>query len=174
MGGTIVPTKMLQSRLPILWRLRGNLEIVEFPNQFYLFKLGHDQDMALACLGSPWTVARRQLILTSWVPYFDPTKVYIATLPIWVSMPGLPLEYWVEDQIRKMVAPVGQFVKIDEVTRAQGRHATKAKAARALVEIDPSCGCVAEEISGGIGGVAVGGMCRSELERDEINFFSRH
>ncbi|XXG79808.1 hypothetical protein AAC387_Pa09g0802 [Persea americana] len=138
MGGTTIPTKMLQSRLPILWRLRGNLEIVEFPNQFYLFKFGHDQDMALVRLGSPWTVAGHLLILTRWVPDFDPTKVYIATLPIWVSMPGLPFEYWVEDQIRKMVAPVGQFVKIDEVTRAQGRHTTKAKAARALMEINPS------------------------------------
>lgn len=42
LGGTPIPTKILHSKLPILWRQEGNLEIVELPNQFYLFKLGHE------------------------------------------------------------------------------------------------------------------------------------
>ncbi|XXG45609.1 hypothetical protein AAC387_Pa02g0650 [Persea americana] len=87
-------------------------------------------------MGSPWKIVGQQIIMTNWVPKFDPTKAHIAELPLWVMLPGLPLEYWDPVDLHAIVAPIGTILRMDEVTQSKGRANNKAMFARALVELD--------------------------------------
>ncbi|KAJ8644646.1 hypothetical protein MRB53_006394 [Persea americana] len=85
--------KILLNRLPTVWQMRGELEVLELPNKLYLFNFNNHGDLVHARFGSPWTVVGQKLLVTNWTPNFDPSNAYIAAAPIWVLLPGLPIEY---------------------------------------------------------------------------------
>lgn len=112
--------------------------MVELPNLFFLFTFDKEEDLTHARLGSPWTVAGQRLTVTNWVPNFDPEDAVIASIPIWEPLPGLPIEYWTEECLKRIVEPVDQFIFMDNNTKSQGRLAGKAIYAKVLVEMDLS------------------------------------
>lgn len=64
-------------------------------------------------LGSPWTLAGQQLILTNWFPNSDPLEAFIAQAPMWVMLPGLPIEYWTIDLLRRITSPIGVLMRLE-------------------------------------------------------------
>lgn len=94
--------------------------------------------MERACRGSPWTIADQHLIVTGWVPNFDPTTAFIAQVLVWVMLPGLPLEYWDDHLLQMILEPLGTVLRLDEVTRSRGRANKRAMFARVLIKMDIS------------------------------------
>lgn len=47
------------------------------------------------------------------MPDFQPLLYRIKTAPIWVWLPGLPLEYWSEDSVTVVAAKIGKLLRID-------------------------------------------------------------
>ncbi|KAH9325184.1 hypothetical protein KI387_005362, partial [Taxus chinensis] len=52
------------------------------------------EDFARALLGGPWFFGRRGFYLRKWSPGFNPHTESMTQAPIWVRLPGLPLEFW--------------------------------------------------------------------------------
>lgn len=75
-----VPICTLLARLPKVSCTHGTMDIVELQNNFLLCIFTSPIDSNRVRLGSPWTIAGKPLILTPWVPNFDPTRAYIATM----------------------------------------------------------------------------------------------
>lgn len=134
-GGGFIPARILKQKLPALWRMKGSLEVLDLTHNFFLFHFGVEADLLFARAGSPWTVARKKLLMTGWIPNFDPTRAYIASFPVWVQLPSLPIEYWEEEILRQIVAPLGFFVKIDKANKTCGRSGAMAAVAHVLVEM---------------------------------------
>lgn len=86
--------------------------------------------------GSPWTVAGAPIAVTAWVPNFDPQRAYFGSAPVWVLVPGLPLDFWSEKVLGMILAPLGKFIRMGPVTQSLGRMGKKATATRILVEVD--------------------------------------
>ncbi|XP_057530832.1 uncharacterized protein LOC130809184 [Amaranthus tricolor] len=59
-------------------------------------------------------------------------KEALSTIPIWVHLPALPMEYWGERCIRKIAGLLGNVLKIDNATKNKDRLMY----ARTLVETD--------------------------------------
>ncbi|KAJ8617857.1 hypothetical protein MRB53_014043 [Persea americana] len=51
-------------------------------------------------------------------------------------LPGLPIEYWDQNHLGTILAPLGALLRLDEVTQTKGRTTNRAMFARALVELD--------------------------------------
>ena len=48
-------------------------------------------------------------------------KEDLATISIWVHLPALPMEYWGERCIRKIVGLLGNVIKVDNATKNKDR-----------------------------------------------------
>ncbi|XP_048489821.1 uncharacterized protein LOC125491779 [Beta vulgaris subsp. vulgaris] len=74
---------------------------------------------------------KKPLIMKPWSPDIDFVKEDIKTLPIWVQL-RLPLKYWEENSLHKIVSQLGDHIKRDEATR----NRDKLQFARILVEME--------------------------------------
>lgn len=118
-----------------MWCTHGKREMIELQN-FFLFKFTSPQDLDLMRAASPWKISDHHLVLTNWAPNFDPLIAVIKQIPVWIMLPGLPMEYWVADHRRKIVKPTGNLIRMDEVTLSKGRATNRAMFARVLVDMD--------------------------------------
>lgn len=64
--------------------------------------------------GSPWSFDNKILILKKWSPNFHPTKDIIDKIPLWIRLPGLPIEYWDKEVTISITSEVGKVIRIDE------------------------------------------------------------
>lgn len=53
-------------------------------------------------------------MLKQWIPNFLPTKDLIDRVPIWVHLPGLPMEYWDSNLILSIASKASKVLCIDE------------------------------------------------------------
>ncbi|KAH9318671.1 hypothetical protein KI387_020440, partial [Taxus chinensis] len=81
-----------------------------------------------------------------WYPSFDPLKESFDTYPIWVRLPGLPLQLWNRSCLIAIGDTLGSCVAVDDKTSIQ-THTTYA---RILVDLDTSK-CLPAEINLQIG-----------------------
>ena len=76
--------KWLQS----LWKIRGELGLVNLVNDFFLAKLCNQVDIKFALFGSPWMILDHYHIVRQWHLNFGPYKAAIEKVAIWVDMLG--------------------------------------------------------------------------------------
>src|SRR4051812_41038637 len=75
---------------------------VTLPNMYYneegyfIIKFTSEIDRDLVMRKGPYTIHRKPMFLHHWTPDFTLEKDMIRTLPIWITLPQLPLAYWGE------------------------------------------------------------------------------
>lgn len=67
-----------------------------------------------------------------WRPNFFAETMFIKSLPVWVCLPVLLVEYYIESWLKRDGDRIGNTIKFDDMTRAM----TKGKFARVYVEVD--------------------------------------
>jgi hypothetical protein len=67
----------LMKRLHVLWRIQGDLSLVDLGNEFFLEKFSNAEDRDLALFEGPWMVADHCLTVRRWHPNFDPDEATI-------------------------------------------------------------------------------------------------
>lgn len=83
-------------------------------------------------LAKYWHIEMTPVLLKRWSPLFDPEWEQIGAGPIWVRLPGLPLQFWSEAVFIKIGNALGTYLEYDK-TYVQ----TKKRAlARILVHLD--------------------------------------
>ncbi|XP_077231942.1 uncharacterized protein LOC143865497 [Tasmannia lanceolata] len=122
----------LQENLQRKWNLKGNIQISTLRNGFFLFRFscGEDCDQILEMGGH--TYASRPLILRRWSPGLPLEQPELSTIPIWVKLPGLPLQYWNNEGISKIGSVIGNPLYMDSKTADE----TRLNFARICVEIE--------------------------------------
>ena len=61
----------------------------------------------------------------------DLSDAFFLTTPIWVRLPGLPLEYWHEDIFKGIVGSFGELIAVDQATTSK----SKINSARLYVKV---------------------------------------
>ena len=64
------------------------------------------------CRGQ-WSFGKSTLTIKKWEPNMDLSYAFFLTTLIWVRLPGLPLEFWHEDNFRGIVGSFGDLIAID-------------------------------------------------------------
>ncbi|KAI5682027.1 hypothetical protein M9H77_03255 [Catharanthus roseus] len=109
------------------------------PHKFYVHKSGwlvfrfeifEDRDQILQ--GGPYLIYGRPLILKEMPPLFEFGPCTLSVIPIWVTLPGLPLDMWNAKLLGKICSEVGDPICTDAMTSRKERISY----ARVLVNVD--------------------------------------
>lgn len=99
-----------------------------------VFKFQNEEIRDKILSGGPYMIFGRPLMLRS-MPIcfaFDDSELLI--MPLWITLPGLPLECWNATILSKIASQVGKPITTDELTETKQRVSY----ARVLVEVDVS------------------------------------
>jgi len=72
------------------------------------------------------------LVLSSWLPFFDPYSAPITHIDQWVRISRLPWEFWDETSLTSLLQPIGSVIRLDPNTLLRN----KGRFARVCVRID--------------------------------------
>ncbi|KAI5666267.1 hypothetical protein M9H77_16120 [Catharanthus roseus] len=109
------------------------------PHKFYVHKCGwlvfrfeifEDRDQVLQ--GGPYLIYGRPLILKEMPPLFEFGPCTLSVIPIWITLPGLPLDMWNAKLLGKICSEVGDPICTDAMTSRKERISY----ARVLVNVD--------------------------------------
>ncbi|CAH9127233.1 unnamed protein product [Cuscuta epithymum] len=127
-----IPFPVLQSRLLRMWNPHGRLEFIDLGYGYYSIKMDLQRDYFHILMEGPWKIFDQYIIVNRWVPNFQPSLAKPEKMAVWVRLPGLPTEYFVEDIIKAILEKVGTPLKLDRTTMSVSRG----RFARAAVEVD--------------------------------------
>ncbi|XVF07510.1 hypothetical protein REPUB_Repub06bG0145300 [Reevesia pubescens] len=122
----------LCNRVKQLWSLTGAFQAVDLDNDFYCFRFSNESDFNHVLLRGPWVIANHYLTVRRWTPCFRPEEATINSVAAWIRFPGMPLEYYDNDILKRMGNLLGQTLMIDKNTLI----ASRGKYARLCVELD--------------------------------------
>ncbi|XP_057820685.2 uncharacterized protein LOC131033459 [Cryptomeria japonica] len=103
------------------WKMKGQVDVSALPWGFYSFAFSCTEDIMTILYGGPWIMGRSSLPLKKWSPNMDLSEAFYETIPVWVKLSGLPLEYWHEDIFKGIVGVFGELLSIDPMTTAWKR-----------------------------------------------------
>lgn len=83
-----------------------------------------------------WFWGTSGLFMTPWFPDFDPNKMTVSKVPVWVRLYNLPLHFWSDRVLEGIGNSIGKYIKTD-LERIDERVYTFA---RICVEVDLSKG----------------------------------
>ncbi|XP_058774580.1 uncharacterized protein LOC131648869 [Vicia villosa] len=135
----------------ILFTLGGNLTMtavrkfmetswnfVALPNLYYndagyfIVKFKSYADMEKVMAQGPYFIYGKPLFLKPWTPDFEIKEDLLRVLPIWITLPNLPLHLWGKSSISKISSAIGKPITTGECTAQKLRISY----ARVLVEVD--------------------------------------
>ncbi|KAI3463914.1 hypothetical protein Pfo_020577 [Paulownia fortunei] len=97
-----------------------------------VFKFDNEADRDKVLKGGPYFVFDRPLLLKIMPSCFEFDDDEIRTVPVWINLPGLPLECWNTTALSKITSKVGKPLMTDKLTHTKERLSY----ARVLVEVD--------------------------------------
>ena len=105
-----------------------------------IFKFQSDEDRLKVLNGGPYFVYGSNLMLKILPSCFRFEGEDVSSVPIWIQLPGLPLDCWNARALSKIVSKVGKPITTDKMTLTKERLSF----ARVLVEVDVTSDIVSE------------------------------
>ena len=103
------------------WSLKGQVDISTMAKGCLSFCFSCDEDKQNILCNSPWVMGKHTLILHKWTSNLYSLDDSIIQAPVWVRLPGLPLEFWVEDVFQGITNTFGELLSLDPVIVSQRR-----------------------------------------------------
>lgn len=97
-----------------------------------VFKFVNEDDRAKVLLGGPYMIYGRSLLLKCIPNCFNFNDDDMLHIPLWITLPGLPLECWNAKVLSKIASKIGKPITTDEMTENKKRVSY----ARVLIEVD--------------------------------------
>ncbi|XP_057820700.1 uncharacterized protein LOC131033477 [Cryptomeria japonica] len=110
------PIEVVRAYVKQKWALKGNVEILALPKGLLSFAFSCEEDKIRILCGIPWLVGKIALVLQKWHPNLNMSESLLVQVPVWVKLPGLPLEYWVESIFSGITSSFGELLLIDPIT----------------------------------------------------------
>ncbi|CAL1413224.1 unnamed protein product [Linum trigynum] len=89
------------------------MEVFAMDKDFFLVKLGNDQDYFKALSDGPWVIFDHYLVVQQWTPAFRFTDKLPSTMVVWVQFPGFPVHFYHKDLLFSLGNLIGKAIKLD-------------------------------------------------------------
>ncbi|XP_077217827.1 uncharacterized protein LOC143852323 [Tasmannia lanceolata] len=122
----------LKDHLLRKWQIKGEFKISALNHGFFLFKFNNSEDCSKILEMGTHSFGGRPQILQRWYLDMPLIKPNLASIPVWVRLPDLHLQFWTQRGIRKIDSGIGKPLYMDTST-AEG---SRLLYARFCVEID--------------------------------------
>ncbi|XP_059074990.1 uncharacterized protein LOC131875008 [Cryptomeria japonica] len=103
------------------WALKGNVEISALPKGLLSFAFSCEEDKIRILCGNPWLARKIALVLQKWHPNLNMSEYLLVQVPVWVKLPGLPLEFWAESIFLGIASSFGEILSIDPIIASRRR-----------------------------------------------------
>ena len=112
LSGQRVAVEAVEWNFKLRAGLKGEVRVFGMERGHVMVRFS-DLDERDGMLGRPWVVAGQALVVEAWRPHFHPGNGAIRTALIWVRLPHLQMELYMEEVIRCILALAGEFVAMD-------------------------------------------------------------
>ncbi|XP_015168706.1 uncharacterized protein [Solanum tuberosum] len=99
---------------------------------YFVVRFASEEERDMVMCSGTHHLLRRPIIMKPWVLEFNFKEEILTTIPLWVKIPNLPLNYWNSVVLSKIGSSVGKPLYADECTTQTSRISF----ARILMEVD--------------------------------------
>ncbi|XP_058783726.1 uncharacterized protein LOC131658451 [Vicia villosa] len=124
------------------WNFVALPELYFNDSGYFIVRFKSYEDLSQVMEQGPYFIYGKPLFLKYWSIDFELKDDLLRVLPLWITLPNLPLHLWGEKSLSKIASAVGRPIMTDECTARKLRISY----ARVLVEVDitqPVKRCVA-------------------------------
>ncbi|OIT35019.1 hypothetical protein A4A49_03017 [Nicotiana attenuata] len=114
------------------WNSVATPKVLLHGDGYFIFKFESIEDKNMIIQNGPYTFNNRPMILKDWTPDFNIRNESLRLVPIWVIVPGLPIQFWAEENLGRLVSYIEQPLCTDKLTA----HYDRVSYARVLIEVD--------------------------------------
>lgn len=126
-----MPIALLSSTARAVWKDHGRLHIKQVGSCFF-FEFQDEATKLKVLEGGPYFLSRRYLVLKDWRRMFIPNAGHPSSIPAWIKIHKLPLEFWTAEGLSCIASTIGKPLYVDKATEKQQRL----DFARICIEID--------------------------------------
>ncbi|XP_060182421.1 uncharacterized protein LOC132612097 [Lycium barbarum] len=114
------------------WNKVAEPEVFLHEEGYYVVKFQTLADMYEILYSGPYTINNKPMVLKPWTVDFDLSKEFPTEIPLWITMPNLPMSCWSYQSLSRITSTIGKPLFADECTSRQKRISY----ARVLVEVN--------------------------------------
>jgi len=126
--------KALQTWIKYHWKPKGSIDLHLGSKRFFTVVFTNIEEKERAFEGGPYLYVAASLYMLPWMTNFVTEWETFTSVPLWVRLYSLPLDYWQTESLAAIGNKVDHFVKASEATR-RGKYTSFA---RICVEMDLS------------------------------------
>ncbi|KAG5557186.1 hypothetical protein RHGRI_007455 [Rhododendron griersonianum] len=142
------PPQIRGSRLVRIWKKFGIYEVMANDQGFFFFKFGDEGVLQKVMEGGPWHIAGKLMILKKWQPQMVLQKEQLSSIPFWVQLSNVPLEFWNAAGFSYIASALGKPLFVDEQTE-KGKRLSFAKVCVEMIVDSPFLDTVDVEYASG-------------------------
>ncbi|KAK4708762.1 hypothetical protein R3W88_029687 [Solanum pinnatisectum] len=99
---------------------------------YFVFRFDTEEECEHILHEGPYTFKNKPFVLQKWELNFEFNPDCITRIPLWVTLPGLPVGYWSKNALSKVTSMIGKPLHTDNFTADM----TRISYAKILVEVD--------------------------------------
>ncbi|XP_019256828.1 PREDICTED: uncharacterized protein LOC109235244 [Nicotiana attenuata] len=99
---------------------------------YFIIRFISSEERDRILYSGPHTINNRPIIMKAWLEEFNLHDEVLKTIPLWVKLPNLPVNWWSMTALSKIGSALGNPIYVDECTT----DAVRVSYARLLVEMD--------------------------------------
>ncbi|CAI9295447.1 unnamed protein product [Lactuca saligna] len=119
-----------------MWKIFGLKDIMVNDEGFFFFKFDSKEGMMSVPEGGPWLINNVPMFVQRWRPGLVLSKPQMNSVPVWVKVFNVHLEYWNSKGITLIANEIGKPIAMDKITQKMcNEHWGRPAFMRFLVEI---------------------------------------
>jgi hypothetical protein len=107
---------VVKKTVDTIWASYGAVEVFLLENGLYMFRFCDEQSRDAVLEEKLWHIANRPFILRRWSPGMQLLTLPLSSVPVWIKLHNLPLEYWNATCLSHFASGVGIPISVDSVT----------------------------------------------------------
>ncbi|XP_016512276.1 uncharacterized protein LOC107829318 [Nicotiana tabacum] len=115
-----------------VWNLVTTHTVFLHDDGYFIFRFESVKDKNLIVQNGPYTFNSRPMVLKDCDPDFQIQNESMRIVPVWVNLPGLPVQCWAEENLGRIASLLGKPICTDKLTT----ECERISYARILVEMD--------------------------------------
>ncbi|KAK3205693.1 hypothetical protein Dsin_019739 [Dipteronia sinensis] len=109
------------SKLSLKWSLIRHWQLTDLGDEFFVARFQMKEDLDYVLTKGPWVIANQYLTVQRWKPNFVPGEDIIQSMPIWVRLSKLPMEWMDSELLWNIGGMLGMMCKVDPIIENQAR-----------------------------------------------------
>ena len=114
--GKKLPYSLVKNASNKWWAKHGLKDMLATDSGYFFFMFETKEDCDSALEGGPWYVAGQPILLKHWHTGLMLAKEAPPTIPVWVHIYNIPLEYWNSDGLSHIASALGKPLHVDKLT----------------------------------------------------------